>query len=193
MLTFSILVMMVALIVYIIFFLLRWLKKKEKFEIIIFKTCLYIYCCGVIKYTIFPIMVQPFLIEDTKKYITGPYMNLIPFKTISEMFIYSTDSDIFQVIANFIIFVPLGMILPLCYQKMTWKHVFLISLFATVGIELTQLLQDIIYQSPFKFVDIDDIILNFSGGIFGYLVFILLRPLLRKMGLYIDKCGVKAR
>ncbi len=76
---------------------------------------------------------------------------------------------------------------------MTWKHVFLISLFATVGIELTQLLQDIIYQSLFKFVDIDDIILNFSGGIFGYLVFILLRPLLREMGLYIDKCGVKAK
>lgn len=72
----------------------------------------------------------------------------------------------------------------MCYQKMIWKNVFLICFCATVGIELVQLLQDIIYQSPFKFVDIDDIILNFSGGIFGYLVFILLRPLLKKMELY---------
>lgn len=117
MLTFSLLAIIVAFIVYIVFFLLRWLKKREKFEIIIFKTCLYVYCCGVIKYTIFPIMLQPFLIEDTKKYITGPYMNIIPFKTISDMFLYSSESDVFQVNANFIMFVPLGMILPLCVIK----------------------------------------------------------------------------
>ncbi|EAG7542311.1 TPA: VanZ family protein, partial [Listeria monocytogenes] len=50
--------------------------------------------------------------------------------------------------------------------------------------ELAQLLQDLIYQSPFKFVDIDDVILNFSGGIIGYMIFVMFRPLLRKMGLY---------
>ncbi|EKI8895576.1 VanZ family protein, partial [Listeria monocytogenes] len=37
---------------------------------------------------------------------------------------------------------------------------------------------------PFKFVDIDDVILNFSGGIIGYMIFVMFRPLLRKMELY---------
>ncbi|HAO6322752.1 TPA: VanZ family protein, partial [Listeria monocytogenes] len=85
MLRFSGLVMTIALIVYIVFFLLRWLKRREKLEMIIFKTCLYVYACGVIKYTIFPLMLNPFLIEDTKIFVTGPYMNLIPFNSISEM------------------------------------------------------------------------------------------------------------
>ncbi|EDN8705111.1 VanZ family protein, partial [Listeria monocytogenes] len=45
MLRFSGLVMTIALIVYIVFFLLRWLKRREKLEMIIFKTCLYVYAC----------------------------------------------------------------------------------------------------------------------------------------------------
>ncbi|MCR00444.1 VanZ family protein, partial [Listeria monocytogenes] len=184
MLRFSGLVMTIALIVYIVFFLLRWLKRREKLEMIIFKTCLYVYACGVIKYTIFPLMLNPFLIEDTKIFVTGPYMNLIPFNSISEMFIAGRESAAFQIVANIIMFVPLGMLLPLCYPKLKWKSVFAISFIATVGIELAQLLQDLIYQSPFKFVDIDDVILNFSGGIIGYMIFVMFRPLLRKMGLY---------
>ncbi|EIT1885869.1 VanZ family protein, partial [Listeria monocytogenes] len=125
-----------------------------------------------------------FLIEDTKIFVTGPYMNLIPFNSISEMFIAGRESAAFQIVANIIMFVPLGMLLPLCYPKLKWKNVFAISFIATVGIELAQLLQDLIYQSPFKFVDIDDVILNFSGGIIGYMIFVMFRPLLRKMGLY---------
>ncbi|POQ87849.1 VanZ family protein, partial [Listeria monocytogenes] len=145
---------------------------------------LYVYACGVIKYTIFPLMLNAFLIEDTKIFVTGPYMNLIPFNSISEMFIAERESVAFQIVANIIMFVPLGMLLPLCYPKLRWKIVFAISFIATVGIELAQLLQDLIYQSPFKFVDIDDVILNFSGGIIGYMIFVMFRPLLRKMGLY---------
>ncbi|EAO7399614.1 VanZ family protein, partial [Listeria monocytogenes] len=38
MLRFSGLVMTIALIVYIVFFLLKWLKRREKLEMIIFKT-----------------------------------------------------------------------------------------------------------------------------------------------------------
>lgn len=79
MLRFSGLVMTIALLVYIVFFLLRWLKRREKLEMIIFKTCLYVYVCGVIKFTIFPLMLDAALIEDTKIYVTGSYMNLIPF------------------------------------------------------------------------------------------------------------------
>ncbi len=69
-------------------------------------------------------------------------------------------------------------------SKIKMEKCFAISFIATVGIELAQLLQDLIYQSPFKFVDIDDVILNFSGGIIGYMIFVMFRPLLRKMGLY---------
>ncbi|MBC1979514.1 VanZ family protein [Listeria marthii] len=187
MLRFSGLVMTIAFLVYIVFFLLRWLKRREKLEMIIFKTCFYVYVCGVIKFTIFPLMLDASLIEDTKIYVTGSYMNLIPFNSIREMFMPGGGYATFQIVANFILFVPLGMLLPLCYPKMTWKSVFAISIFATAGIESAQLIQDLIYQAPFKFVDIDDVILNFSGGVAGFLVFLLCRPLLKKVGLYYYK------
>ncbi|MBC2191702.1 VanZ family protein [Listeria sp. FSL L7-0229] len=184
MLRFSGLVMTIALLVYIVFFLLRWLKRREKLEMIIFKTCLYVYICGVIKFTIFPLMLDAVLIEDTKLFVTGSYINLVPFNSIKEIFMTGREHAAFQIVANFILFVPLGILLPLCYPKMTWKSVFAISLLATVGIESAQLIQDLIYQAPFKFVDIDDVILNFSGGVAGFLIFILCRPLLKKLGLY---------
>ncbi|HHQ1054338.1 TPA: VanZ family protein [Listeria innocua] len=183
MLRFSGLVITIALIIYIVFLLWRWLKKHDTKKTIFFKTCFYVYTCGVIKFTMFPIMLDSFLIEDTKKYATGSYMNLIPFNSIGEMFMEGREYASFQIVANFIMFVPLGILLPLCFPKLTWKSVFAISFIATVGIEFAQLLQDLIYQAPFKFVDIDDVILNFSGGIFGYIVYVIIRPLLRKMNL----------
>ncbi|PWR43479.1 antibiotic resistance protein VanZ, partial [Listeria monocytogenes] len=41
MLRFSGLVLTIALIVYIVFFLFRWLKRRENLVMIIFITCLY--------------------------------------------------------------------------------------------------------------------------------------------------------
>lgn len=52
-------------------------------------------------------MLNAFLIEDTKIFVTGPYMNLIPFNSISEMFIAERESAAFQIVANIIMFVPL--------------------------------------------------------------------------------------
>lgn len=86
MLRFSGLVITIALIIYVVFFLWRWLKMHDTKKTIFFKTCFYVYTCGVIKFTMFPIMLDSFLIEDTKKYVTGSYMNLIPFNSIGEMF-----------------------------------------------------------------------------------------------------------
>ncbi|EAG5735256.1 VanZ family protein [Listeria monocytogenes] len=143
--------------------------------------CICLWCNQVYNFSPY---VKCFLDRRYKNICNRPLYEFNSFNSISEMFIAERESAAFQIVANIIMFVPLGMLLPLCYPKLRWKSVFAISFIATVGIELAQLLQDLIYQSPFKFVDIDDVILNFSGGIIGYMIFVMFRPLLRKMGLY---------
>ncbi|WP_163652199.1 VanZ family protein [Listeria sp. PSOL-1] len=184
MLTFSVLVIAIAIVIYLCFFLVRWIHKKEKIENIIFKTCLYVYSCGVIKYTLFPVLISSQLLKDRAEDITGPFFNLIPFHTINEIFsIRINIESIMQIVLNIVLFVPLGILLPLCFNKISWKTVFLIGLSTSICIELIQLMQNIIYQAPFKFTDIDDIMLNVFGNVIGYVLFLTCKPLFQRLGL----------
>lgn len=185
MLTFSVLVVAVAFVIYLCFFLLRWIYKKEKIEMIIFKTCLYIYSCGVIKYTLFPILISSQLLKDRAEDISGSFFNLVPFHTINEIFITGVNIEsVMQVIFNIVMYMPLGILLPLCFNKISWKTVFLIGLSTSICIELLQLIQNIIYQAPFKFTDVDDIILNVFGNVIGYFIFLTCKPFFQKLSLF---------
>ncbi|KGL40868.1 hypothetical protein BMT55_16400 [Listeria newyorkensis] len=188
--------LLVALIIYA-FFLIRWIRKKEPIEKIIFKSCMFIYISGVVGYTIFPIMTNSRLIEDTRLFREGVSgINIIPFATIWEIYMYSGDMDvsqgIFQVVANIIMFVPLGCLYPLCSKyKVSWKRMFLLAVALSVSIELLQLLQNIFYQVAFKYVDVDDLIWNVSGGLIGYALFRLCKPIFQKLRVIIfDKSKI---
>ena len=88
--------------------------------------------------------------------------NFRPFK---EIFRYHFLSPLFikNIIGNIVLFIPMGIYLT--YKlKIKLFYIILLSLYFSLVIEITQLLIDRVF-------DIDDIILNVIGSLFGYLIF----------------------
>ena len=96
--------------------------------------------------------------------------NLIPFKTISEF--YSIGGQGFykaalvNILGNIIVFMPMGIILPLAFQAQRKSGIFMVT---SLGILLLiEFLQMLLGVGVF---DIDDIILNFIGAALIYMLF----------------------
>lgn len=103
--------------------------------------------------------------------------NFIPMKTIFN-FIFNSESVIISmtnILGNIIAFVPLGFLLPIVFDiKNKFRIVFLSSFFVSLVFEIIQLLTAI---GDF---DVDDIILNVTGSICGYILYrVLNRWILR--------------
>jgi len=65
---------------------------------------------------------------------------------------------------------PLGIYIPLLFPKLSgFFKVFIICLLTSVSIELMQLITNV------RSTDIDDVILNTSGAVVGYMVYKVLR------------------
>lgn len=100
------------------------------------------------------------------------HVNLVPFTTI-KLYINSnlrSEFAISNLLGNIVGFIPLGILLPMLFQKLrtafrTIAIIFLISL----AFETAQLL---LILGVF---DVDDLLLNTVGGAIGYLSFSLLR------------------
>lgn len=93
-----------------------------------------------------------------------PVINFIPFKTII-MFLKSKNiiDILFNIIGNFILFIPLGYFISI---KLKWnlKKSFIICLCTTLFVESVQLIL------VGRTTDIDDIIINSFGGYIGILL-----------------------
>ena len=109
----------------------------------------------------------------------GYRYNLRPLKEIKR-FIYNVDTlgiwPVFLNIGgNILAFVPFGYFLPsLSTHKLKFFQVFLLTFQLSIGIELIQLL------SKVGSFDVDDMILNTSGGIVGYILFLILKAAKRR-------------
>ncbi len=81
--------------------------------------------------------------------------------------------DITMIIGNVLMFVPFGILLSLCFQKINHKNIFIYAILIPSIIEILQ---------PFigRSFDIDDIIMNFWGIIIGYFIVIVLRNFLKR-------------
>ncbi|MDB5192589.1 MAG: VanZ [Segetibacter sp.] len=77
---------------------------------------------------------------------------------------------IINIIGNIILFIPLGLFLPVLTQTFsTLKKVMLAGFICSLSIELTQLLFWLF--GMYRYVDIDDVIFNTTGAIMGYFIF----------------------
>lgn len=100
------------------------------------------------------------------------FLNLQPFAWLTEGYAMGLSKTLFQVSANIAMFIPLGFLLPVAAGPMrSLPKTALTVLAVTVSIET---IQYFIGRSA----DIDDVIMNFLGGILGYGLFILCRRLL---------------
>ena len=89
--------------------------------------------------------------------------NFIPFK---EMLRYKFFSDLFfkNVVGNMIMFMPYGFFISYFLKLDKKKTIIYLSILVSCTIEFTQLLIGRVF-------DVDDIILNVLGGLFGYFIY----------------------
>jgi glycopeptide antibiotics resistance protein len=92
------------------------------------------------------------------------HVNLTPLQVFK---IYKLSDK--QIVGNFVMLFPLGIYLPVLYKRLNnfWV-VFLVSLLVSLSIEILQL------ATRFRSADIDDVILNTTGAVIGYLFFQLI-------------------
>ncbi len=107
-------------------------------------------------------------------------VNFVPFHTIRRYLKYSSswENITVNIAGNIVMFLPWGMGLPLLWKKnQKILKVTFMSVLLPVVIEFLQLFIG-------RSVDIDDVILNFTGGMLGgllYLVLVKIFPGLRKL------------
>ncbi|WP_280771843.1 VanZ family protein [Salipaludibacillus daqingensis] len=100
--------------------------------------------------------------------------NLIPFATIGNYLLnfqsYNFDTWFYNTFGNIVAFIPLGILLPLIFDKIRRiTQVIFISFMVSLIIEITQ------YVSHLGVSDVDDIILNTMGGILGFMILCLIK------------------
>jgi glycopeptide antibiotics resistance protein len=101
---------------------------------------------------IYPLKIE---IQDV---INGEYVkpNMIPF--VNESFRL--------IVLNLIMFFPFGIFIPKIFSRIEWnfRRIFICMFFITIVIEILQIFGG-------RMFDIDDIIMNTTGGILGFCVF----------------------
>lgn len=106
-----------------------------------------------------------------RSYSALPEYNLIPFKTLLSLIVnfeyYELDVWIYNLFGNIAAFVPFGLLLPAVFNvKKKFAVTILLSLIFLLGAETAQLIFRV------GVFDVDDLILNMTGVILGYLIYI---------------------
>lgn len=96
--------------------------------------------------------------------------NIVPFRTIINYIMYfkyySFGNWITNLFGNIIVFIPLGIFIPILFKKLGGLlKTAAVTLFASLSAEI---LQRVFMVGSF---DVDDIILNIIGGVLGFLIY----------------------
>lgn len=141
---------------------------------------LVIFLIGIISQTIIP----EFEFYNGKikiaEFINTDRFNLVPFKimyqTFIEVFRYKNISYFYiSLLANILIFIPIGLLLPLLFEKYrNIKNTILFGIIFSLCIETTQIILP-------RATDIDDIILNAFGTLLGFGIFYIIKKYIPKI------------
>lgn len=149
----------------------KLLRKEEldKKKFIIVAGFLF-YILSLIKVVFFPIL---YLYENDMTFTLDYYYQLMPFATIIKAVAFG---NWIQIIGNVALLLPLPIfILLLSGKSMGIKKTFLISLAVSLSIEIIQFVINLLTKEPNKVADVDDLILNVTGALIGW---VLMRCLL---------------
>lgn len=161
----------------ILYFILLtiWIIKKKSFlsNLMLLLTILYLHELFVL--LLLPIPISAKCIESFKITTAGtPYFNIIPFKDIitflyNSMKLNAVGMMVRNIIGNIICFIPFGFLFP-CLNKsfLNLKKFLLLALLVPISVELVQLIISLSIKVVYRFADIDDVILNFTGILIGF-------------------------
>ncbi|KAA0546268.1 VanZ family protein [Bacillus sp. BGMRC 2118] len=144
---------------FLIFLVVMIVKgKKLMLRQMTLLTAFAVYVAGVIHFTFFPLEVN-----------IGIYANQTPwYQTINYIPILTIDAKTF--LLNIIMFIPLGMFLPLLNQGVkSVKRIAQIGFYSCLGIELIQSVIKITLGSG-RSTDINDLLANTLGAVIGFLL-----------------------
>ena len=173
----------ITIIVGIIYVIYRIIKIKKNKSLVnyfdeIVKFIFVCYLTGLINLVLVPSNLwSHFWFYIKTGYPTGDSLGLFSgsFNFVPSLYKYLIKSELSigtwvrdMLIGNMLMFIPMGILLPLVFKKTNKKNIFIISILITLSIEI---LQPIIGRS----FDIDDIIMNFIGIIIGYLIVVIFR------------------
>ena len=135
---------------------------------------------GRVTYILFAVycVLMLWLLFDRPGYIDGipywdqllPNLNLMPFRTLRLFFgllrdhrPYLVRTALINLLGNVVMFVPLGLFLPLIFLRLQklWRTLFTVTLLIAV-VEIAQLF------TLLGSCDVDDLILNLLGAALGY-------------------------
>ena len=150
----------VLMFLYAFVFFRRW--RPQGRDRLLVNTLMYAYLSLVLYFTMMPVVASiPFMLDH-------PYtpMNLVPFIDVS-----LGRGDFFrQVLLNVIMTMPFGFLFPLTRDRRARFGATVFSCFLlSLGIELLQPFFD-------RSSDVTDLITNVTGGVLGYGLYVLFRP-----------------
>lgn len=160
------------------FLLWLYLMVKNRKQEILYKillTLITIYIAKVIDYTILPLPLNSQSLHEYQRIFSfdlSTNINLIPFiLEIGDPF----ASSIFRLhFLNILLFVPMGMIVGFCYNKLNLKQALLKVFYISLLIETVQLFLAMFLNFSVRTFDINDLIMNTFGGLVGILIFRIL-------------------
>ena len=162
---------LVDFVVLIIIYFLKFYKKwKEKGRDVLFvNTLMYIYLSFVLYFTLMPIITSlPFIFNH-------PYdsINLVPFIDV----LNGRGDFVRQVGLNVIMTIPFGFLVPFIKKEnVKLLKIVFYTFILSLGIELLQPL-----INGVRSADITDLITNVIGGIIGYVMYLIFKPLTTKI------------
>ena len=121
--------------------------------------------CLFVAYMVF--LRRGFRTQYTYEYYFKYFTNFVPFKTVENYIMLFKNGmralSIFNLLGNFVLFLPMGMLLPCVFQKLYrfWKTMLCI-LIMVVLVEITQFVLRV------GIIDVDDVIFNLCGAMIGY-------------------------
>lgn len=151
-----------AVLIWVFLIIFFKFKFKKSYTYLFLFTIFYIYICKVLDYTHFPIIVDEQIREIMGGQNVWKEANLIPFNL--KYFSIKTS------ILNILLTIPFGFGLPFI-AKINFKRIILIGIFLGIFLETLQLIVALLVGFTFRYVDINDVIFNFSGVLLGYGIF----------------------
>jgi glycopeptide antibiotics resistance protein len=117
-----------------------------------------IYAAGVLANTVFPVFLDP----APRAEPWSPTLALIPFH----------DYEVGDALTNVVVFVPLGILIPLLMRRPSWWKVLLTAAAVSLTIELLQLAAQRLFSGG-HVADVNDLIWNTVGGVVGFTIVVL--------------------
>lgn len=171
-----------GLAVFFVFFLLFFRRNRPAKNILLAVLFLYLAIVASLTLSFSP----PSLWRVSPKSTEWVVGNIVwvPFESAKNIFHNAVSADnmkeFFRVIGgNFVMLMPLGVLVPLISPRFRAGRMLLLSLFVPILIEGLQLLNNILMGAVLRSVETEDVLLNAAGCFLVYLIFAGLRRIFR--------------